>query len=99
DSTTRDYHGSFDPQGQSMSFNYSYIAIRCDVHELQAALLASWPELALAEPAQEFASWDSAYQWAVPRCGYLRGTHPNDVVPVSGCRLVNSGRDLSVHVL
>jgi len=62
-----------------MSFTYSYLAAGCDVHELQAPLLASWPVLELAEPAQEFASWDSAYQRAVPRCGYLRGTHPEDV--------------------
>jgi hypothetical protein len=62
-----------------VSYTYSYLAARCEVHELQAAVLASWPALELAEPVQQFASWDSAYQWAVPRCGYLQGTHPNDV--------------------
>ena len=47
--------------------------------ELQAAMLDAWPTLELAEPAQTFASWDEAYQWAGPRCGYLAGAHPHDV--------------------
>jgi len=62
-----------------MSYSYSYLAAKCEIHEFQAALLAAWPALELAEPAQQFASWDTAYEWAVPRSGYLRGTHPNDV--------------------
>ena len=62
-----------------MSYSYSYVAAKCEVQVLQAALLAAWPALRLEEPAQQFASWDSAYQWALPRCGYLQGTHPNDV--------------------
>jgi hypothetical protein len=62
-----------------MSFTYSYLAAKCEVHVFREALLAAWPSLELDEPAQQFASWESAYQWAVPRCGYLQGAHPNDV--------------------
>ena len=42
-------------------------------------MLAAWPTLEVAEPAQELASWDDAYRWAGPRCGYLAGAHPHDV--------------------
>ena len=62
-----------------MSFTYSYLAARCELPELQAAMLAAWPMLELAEPVREFASWDEAYQWAGPRSGYLSGAHPHDV--------------------
>jgi hypothetical protein len=37
--------------------------------ELQAAMLAAWPTLEVAEPVQAFASWDDAFKWATPRCG------------------------------
>jgi len=62
-----------------VSFTYSYLAARCELPELQAAMLAAWPTLELAEPIQEFASWNDAYQWAGPRSGYLAGAHPHDV--------------------
>ena len=62
-----------------MSFTYSFLAARCELSELQAAMLAAWPSLDVAEPVQEFASWDEAYQWANSRCGYLAGAHPHDV--------------------
>ena len=62
-----------------MSFTYSYLAARCELPKLQAALLAAWPTLELAEPAQEFASWGEAFRWAGPRSGYLTGAHPHDV--------------------
>lgn len=62
-----------------MSFSYSYLAAKRSVPELQTALLEAWPHLEVAEPARQFDSWDSAYQWAVPRCGYLQGSHPHDV--------------------
>jgi len=62
-----------------MSFTYCFFAARCELAELQSAMLAAWPTLEVAEPAQEFASWDDAFQWAGPRCGYLAGAHPNDV--------------------
>jgi hypothetical protein len=62
-----------------MSFIYSFLAAKCEIPELQAAMLDAWPTLELAEPAQTFASWDEAYQWAGPRCGYLAGAHPHDV--------------------
>jgi hypothetical protein len=32
-----------------------------------------------AELSREFDSYGSAYQWATPRSGYLRGSHPDDV--------------------
>ena len=62
-----------------MSFTYFFLAARCELPELQAAMLAAWPTLEVAEPIQTFASWDQAYQWASPRCGYLAGAHPHDV--------------------
>jgi hypothetical protein len=62
-----------------MSLSSSCLAVRCDVDELQAAFLALWPAFEVAEPAQRFESFDSAYQWASPRSGYLEGDHPNDV--------------------
>jgi hypothetical protein len=62
-----------------MSFIYSFLAARCELPELQAAMLAAWPSLQVAEPVQAFPSWDEAYQWATPRCGYLAGAHPHDV--------------------
>lgn len=64
---------------ESMSFTYSYLAVQCAVRELQDALLTAWPHLDPAEPAQQFASWDSACEWASPRSGYLKGSHPHDV--------------------
>lgn len=33
-----------------MSYSYSYLAARCEVDELQEALLAEWPTLELVEP-------------------------------------------------
>ena len=62
-----------------MSFTYCFLAARCELAELQAGMLAAWPTLEVTEPAQEFASWDEAFQWAGPRCGYIAGAHPNDV--------------------
>jgi hypothetical protein len=62
-----------------VSFIYSFLAARCEIPQLQAAMLAAWPALEVAEPAQELASWDEAYRWAGPRCGYLAGAHPHDV--------------------
>ena len=62
-----------------MSFSYSYLAARCEIDELQAAFLAAWPAFELVAPAQHCESWDSAYRWAEPRCGYLQGRHPDDV--------------------
>jgi hypothetical protein len=62
-----------------VSLIYCFIAGRCELPELQAAMLAAWPTLELAEGAQTFASWNDAYQWATPRCGYLSGAHPHDV--------------------
>jgi hypothetical protein len=62
-----------------VSFTYSFLAAKCELSELQEALLAAWPTLEIAEAVQTFASWDDAFQWASPRCGYLAGTHPHDV--------------------
>lgn len=62
-----------------MSFSYSYFAAKCPIDDLQAAFLAAWPAFELAEPPQTFPSWDDAYQWAAPRCGCLKGHHPEDV--------------------
>jgi len=66
-------------KGASVSFTYSFLAARCELSELQAAMLAAWPTLEVAEPVQAFASWDDAFKWASPRCGYLAGAHPHDV--------------------
>ena len=60
-------------RGASVSFIYSFLAARCEIPQLQAAMLAAWPALEVAEPVQELASWDDAYRWAGPRCGYLAG--------------------------
>ena len=62
-----------------MSFSYSYIAVKSSILELQNAFFVAWPTFEVAEPPQEFPCWDEAYAWAIPRCGYLKGTHPNDV--------------------
>jgi hypothetical protein len=62
-----------------MSFSYSYLAVKCDVDELQAAFLALWPAFEVAELPQRFEYFEGAYEWATPRCGYLQGDHPNDV--------------------
>jgi hypothetical protein len=62
-----------------VSFIYSFLAARCEIPQLQAAMLEAWTTLEVAEPAQEFASSDDAYRWAGPRCGYLAGAHPHDV--------------------
>jgi hypothetical protein len=62
-----------------MSFTYCFLAARRELAALQSAVLAAWPTLEVVEPAQEFASWDDAFRWAGPRCGYLAGAHPNDV--------------------
>jgi hypothetical protein len=62
-----------------MSFTYCFLAARCKLAELESGMLAAWPALEVVEPAQEFASWDEAFQRAGPRCGYLDGAHPNDV--------------------
>jgi hypothetical protein len=62
-----------------VSFIHSFLAARCEIPQLQAAMLAAWPALEVAEPVQELASWDDAYRWAGPRCGYLAGDHPHDV--------------------
>ena len=35
-----------------MSFIYSFLAARCEIAQLQAAMLGAWPNLELAEPAQ-----------------------------------------------
>jgi len=63
----------------SVSFTYSFVAAKCELSESQGALLTAWPTLEIAEPVQIFASWDDAFQWAGPRCGYLAGAHPHDV--------------------
>jgi hypothetical protein len=62
-----------------VSFIYSFLAARCDLPALQEAMLEAWPTLEIAESVQSFASWNDAYQWAGPRCGYLAGAHPHDV--------------------
>jgi hypothetical protein len=51
-------------QEKSVSFTYSFLAARCELPELQAAMLAAWPTLEVAEPVQTFASWDEALQWS-----------------------------------
>lgn len=66
-------------RGASVSFTYSFLAARCEPSELQAAMLAAWPTLEVAEPMEAFATWDDAFKWASPRCGYLAGAHPHDV--------------------
>jgi hypothetical protein len=62
-----------------MSNTFCYLAARCGLAELEASFFEAWPSFEIAEPPVEFETYDAAYEWASPRSGYLRGTHPEDV--------------------
>jgi hypothetical protein len=62
-----------------VSFTSSFIAVDGTREQFREAFPIVWPHVQVEEVSAELPTWDAAYAWSEPRCGYLKGAHPSEV--------------------
>jgi hypothetical protein len=62
-----------------MSLSKAQLAVRGTRDRFRDLFLRTWGYYRLVETSPELRSGEELFAWGEPRCGYLKGEHPNDV--------------------